>query len=218
MSKAASTATASALPGHVYVVDDDPDFRMAVVDLLESENIACSAYASTEALLDRELEAEPACLVLDVQFPGGSGLDLQQQLQELDRKIPIIFMTGHGDVEMCAKAMKRGAAEFLTKPLSADRLMSAVQEALTEDQRRSGQRLAMRTATAAMQSLTPREHEVLILVADGLLNKQIADRMAISEVTVKLHRGNVMRKFGVRSLARLMAILAHLPPAALTTT
>ena len=201
--------------GHVYVVDDDPGFHAAVFDVLESEGLRCSAYESTEALLAVELKEEPACLVLDVQLPGASGLDLQLQMQSLEHQIPIIFITGYGDVEMCARAMKRGASEFLTKPLSADRLLSAVHDALAEDRRRSERRHASRGALEALRSLTARELDVMALVSDGLLNKQIADRLDISEVTVKLHRGNAMRKFGQRSLARWMTMLAQLPPDAL---
>lgn len=201
--------------GHVYVVDDDPGFHAAAIDVLESEGLRCSVYESTEALLAAELKEEPACLVLDVQLPGASGLDLQVQMQSLEHQIPIIFITGHGDVEMCARAMKRGASEFLTKPLSADRLLSAVHEALAEDRRRSERRHASRGALEALRSLTARELDVMALVSDGLLNKQIADRLDISEVTVKLHRGNAMRKFGQRSLARWMTMLTQLPPDAL---
>jgi FixJ family two-component response regulator len=209
------TASGVAQNGHVYVVDDDPAFRAAVTDLLEAENLGCSAFESTEGLLASELSEEPACLVLDVQLPGVSGLDLQVQMQALDHQIPIVFITGHGDVEMCACAMKRGASQFLTKPFSAERLLEAVHEALEDDRRRASGRKATRAATEALRSLTAREVDVMALVTEGLLNKQIADRLAISEVTVKLHRGNAMRKFGVRSLARWMTMMGQLPPNAL---
>lgn len=201
--------------GHVYLVDDDPAFRAAVIDLFDAENLSCTPYESAEALLASELTEGPACLLLDVEFPGASGLDLQLMMKEVNNQIPIVFITGNGNVEMCARAMKRGASEFLTKPFSADVLLAAVREALDQDRQRATNRLASKAAGKALQSLTARELDVMELVAQGFLNKQVADRLGITEVTVKLHRGNAMRKFGVRSLALWMLMLNELPPTAL---
>ncbi|TXI25127.1 MAG: response regulator transcription factor [Roseateles sp.] len=201
--------------GHVYLVDDDPDFRAAVLDLLESAELSCSAFGRTEDLLTLDLDASPACLILDVQLPGVSGMEFQQQLAALDNQIPIIFITAFGDVETCARAMKRGASEFLTKPLSGDRLLMAVHEALAQDSSRTEHRQASRAAALALRTLTARELDVLLLVNDGLLNKQIAFELHITEATVKLHRGNLMRKLGVRSAASLGTLMRKLDPDAL---
>ena len=146
----APSLSASVETGHVYLVDDDPDFRAAVMDLLESAELSCSAFGRTEDLLTLDLDASPACLILDLQLPGVSGMEFQQQLVALDNQIPIIFITAFGDVETCARAMKRGASEFLTKPLSGDRLLMAVHEALAQDSSRTEHRQASRAAALAL--------------------------------------------------------------------
>jgi len=200
------TAAMSAdnLTGHVYIVDDDEGVRAALASLLESEGYSCSAFGSTEELLAQEIPPSLACLILDVRLPGTSGLDLQQGLKEAGSLLPIIFMTGYADVEMCARAMKRGASEFLTKPFEPQRVVEAVREAIELARVRLRDRLARDAVLDAARGLTPREHEVMELVVEGLLNKQIAGKLGISEVTVKLHRASVMRKMQAKSLADLV--------------
>ena len=188
----------------VFIVDDDVSVRRSVQDLLSSVALRSEAFATPQEFLDTKRADCPSCLVLDVRLPGMSGLDFQRALAEAGVSLPIIFITGHGDVPMTVQAMKAGAVEFLTKPCRDQDLLHAVRTALERDRvRRKNQ---MHTALLRAQSdrLTTREKEVMGFVAAGLLNKQIAAEMDITEVTVKMHRGNIMRKMQARSLADLV--------------
>jgi FixJ family two-component response regulator len=188
----------------VYVVDDDLSVRQSLDGLFRSVGLKVAAFASGPEFLQAALSEAPSCLVLDVRLPGQSGLDFQSELARADIRIPIIFMTGHGDIPMTVQAMKAGAVEFLTKPFRDQDMLDAVQLALGRDRaRREGE-----TATSKLRerfaTLTPREQEVMALVTAGLMNKQIAAELGVSEITVKVHRGNVTRKMGARSLADLV--------------
>ncbi|BFG76938.1 response regulator transcription factor [Paraburkholderia terrae] len=189
----------------VYVVDDDELVRGALSGLLRSIDIDVRAFASTEEFLAADKLAIPSCLVLDVRLRGQSGLALQQTLIDDGRlHMPIIFMTGYGDIAMSVKAMKAGAMDFLAKPFRDQDMIDAVIAALERDARRLASDRSLHTMRTAWDSLTPREREVLQLVATGLLNKQIAASMGIAEITAKIHRGQAMRKMNSRSVAELM--------------
>lgn len=189
----------------VYVVDDDELVRGALSGLLRSIDIDVRAFASTEEFLAADKPAIPSCLVLDVRLRGQSGLALQQTLIDDGRlHMPIIFMTGYGDIAMSVKAMKAGAMDFLAKPFRDQDMIDAVIAALERDARRLASDRSLHTMRTAWESLTPREREVLQLVATGLLNKQIAANMGIAEITAKIHRGQAMRKMNSRSVAELM--------------
>lgn len=189
----------------VYVVDDDELVRGALSGLLRSIDIDVRAFASTEEFLAADTPAIPSCLVLDVRLRGQSGLALQQTLIDDGRlHMPIIFMTGYGDIAMSVKAMKAGAMDFLAKPFRDQDMIDAVIAALERDARRLASDRSLHTMRTAWDSLTPREREVLQLVATGLLNKQIAANMGIAEITAKIHRGQAMRKMNSRSVAELM--------------
>ncbi|MBR0646630.1 response regulator transcription factor [Plastoroseomonas hellenica] len=188
----------------VRVVDDDPAIREAMLDLLRSVGIDAMGFASTPALLEAGLSARPGCLVLDVRLPGISGLDLQAQLAAGGDGLPIIFMTGHGDIPMSVRAMKAGAVDFLTKPVRDQDMLDAVAAAIATDRARREARAAAARVAALAATLTRREREVFDGVARGLMNKQIAGDLGITEITVKLHRGNVMRKMEARTLADLI--------------
>jgi len=188
----------------VFLVDDDADFRDSLVALLNSVGLQTKTFGSIGELLDTKLPDVISCLVLDVRLPGLSGLDFQAELAKTSDMVPIIFLTGYADVPMSVKAMKLGAVDFLTKPLRDQDLLDAVTVALQQDRtrREAGRELA--NLRSLLQSLTPREHEVMGLVAKGLMNKQIAGTLGVSEATVKFHRGRVMEKLGVRSVADLV--------------
>jgi FixJ family two-component response regulator len=189
----------------VYVVDDDELVRGALSGMLRSIDIDVRAFASTEEFLAADKPAIPSCLVLDVRLRGQSGLALQQTLIDDGRlHMPIIFMTGYGDIAMSVKAMKAGAMDFLAKPFRDQDMIDAVIAALERDARRLASDRSLHTMRTAWDSLTPREREVLQLVATGLLNKQIAANMGIAEITAKIHRGQAMRKMNSRSVAELM--------------
>jgi len=188
----------------VYVVDDDADVRDGLQSLFESVGLKCRVFDSTTAFLQSELPDEVRCLVLDVRLPGMSGLDFQAELSKAQARIPIIFISGHGDVPMSVKAMKAGAVEFLTKPVREQDLLDAVRAALDIDRARHEQESTMQALRAQYQSLSAREREVMALVVSGLMNKQAAAEIGISEVTVKVHRHNIMKKLGARSLAELV--------------
>ena len=196
----------------ILVVDDDQAVREALTDLIESVDLDAVGFASTRELLEAQLPDRTGCLVLDVRMPGGSGLDLQQQLAgNGGYHKPIIFLTGHGDIEMSVQAMKAGAVDFLTKPVRHQTLLDAVGQGIDRD---VAQRLAAETArkhTENHSSLTPRERQVLRAVAQGRLNKQIAYDLGISIVTVKLHRSSVMRKMQARSVGELIRAWEALP-------
>jgi FixJ family two-component response regulator len=188
----------------VCVVDDDASLREAMGSLLRSVDLKVELFASTAEFLEFDLPDGPRCLVLDVRLPGVSGLDFQAELAGKDIQIPIVFMTGHGDIPMTVKAMKAGAVEFLTKPFRDQDMIDAVHLALDHDRERQKNEGIVSKLRADYQTLTPREQEVMALVTAGLMNKQIAGELGLSEITVKVHRGNVTRKMGARSLADLV--------------
>jgi FixJ family two-component response regulator len=188
----------------VLVVDDDVTICEALADLLRSVGIESRCFASARALLEAALPDRPGALVLDVRLPGLSGLDFQEELARRGNAMPIIFMTGHGDIPMTVRAMKAGAVDFLTKPFRDQDMLDAVTAAIDRDGARRRMAAEDRQVAELAAALTPREREVLAAVRRGLLNKQIAHELGISEITVKLHRGNLRRKMGARSLADLL--------------
>jgi FixJ family two-component response regulator len=191
----------------VFVVDDDASVRQALTSLLQSVALRVEAFGSVaDFLKDRRLGngVAAACLILDVRLPGVSGLDFQAELARADTHLPIIFITGHGDIPMTVRAMKAGAVEFLIKPFREQDLLDAVQLALQRDRDRRIRESAVFETRARFEALTHREQEVFGLVTTGLMNKQIAGELGVSEITAKVHRGNVMRKMGARSLADLV--------------
>jgi FixJ family two-component response regulator len=188
----------------VFVVDDDASLREALKSLLRSVGLRVEAFGSGADFLKIKLPADAACLVLDVRLPGLSGLDFQAELAKAGIHIPIIFITGHGDIPMTVRAMKAGAVEFLTKPFRDQDLLDAVQIALERDRARRAHDETTRQLRTNFEALTPREQEVIGYVTSGLMNKQIAAELGVSEITVKVHRGNVMKKMGARSLADLV--------------
>ena len=194
----------------VFVVDDDPLIRDGVRSLVGSVGLQVLTFASARDFLGSTRPDAPACLVLDVRLPDLSGLDLQRELRKSDIPIPIIFITGHGDIPMTVQAMKAGAVEFLTKPLRRDVLLNAIRGALERSRAALRVDAEIQAIKNCYQSLTPREREVMGLVVTGLLNKQIAGELDISETTVKKHRGQVMRKMKSDSLAELVTIAARL--------
>ncbi len=188
----------------VFVIDDDASMCQALQRLFRSVGLQAQVFGSTEEFLNTKLPDVATCLVLDVRLPGGSGLDFQTELAKAKIHVPIIFITGHGDIPMSVKAMKAGAVEFLTKPFRDQELLDAIQVALNRDRARRQNDDAFSHLRALYELLTPREREVMALVTAGLMNKQIAGRLNVSEITVKIHRGNAMGKMGARSLAELV--------------
>jgi FixJ family two-component response regulator len=188
----------------VFVVDDDESLRAALKSLFGSVGLQAQLFASAAEFLQARLPDVPSVLVLDIRLPGVSGLDFQAELAKASIHIPIIFITGHGDIPMSVRAMKAGAVEFLTKPFREQDLLDAVQIGLEKDRARRQDAQAHSTLWASYNALTPREQEVIAFVTSGLMNKQIAGELGITEVTVKVHRGNAMRKMGARSLADLV--------------
>ena len=188
----------------VFVIDDDESLREALKNLFGMVGLRAETFAGPAEFLKRKLPDVPACIVLDVRLPGISGLELQTELATGDIKIPIIFMTGHGDIPMTVKAMKAGAVEFLTKPFRDQDLLDAIQQGLERDRKAREQRTESDELRRRIDSLTPRERDVLYLVVAGLLNKQIAGQLGTSEATVKIHRHRVMEKMGANSLAELV--------------
>jgi FixJ family two-component response regulator len=196
---------------HVLIVDDDEEVRTALQELLLSVGLDATCFASTEELLDADLPRRPGCLVLDVRMPGSSGLDLQNHLAANDDAPPVIFLTGHADVPMTVKAMKAGAVDFLTKPVRDQALLDAVTAGIETDIARRKRAQAVKKHVERLATLTPRERQVFAEVARGRLNKQIAFDLGISEVTVKLHRGSVMRKMQAASVGELIRAWEALP-------
>jgi len=191
----------------VFVVDDDAAVRKAVSRLLRSAGLAVAVFASPREFLAQYDPATPGCLVLDVAMPGFSGLQLQTALSEKGTSLPIIFLTGHGDVSKSVQAMKGGAADFLTKPVNAKNLLPAIHAAIERDAVARREQAELSEIRARLDALTPREREVLEHVAAGQLNKQIADDMGITEATVKMHRARVMAKMTVQSVAELARLV-----------
>jgi FixJ family two-component response regulator len=188
----------------VYVVDDDSSVRNAITMLLEASGFKVETSDSAQAFLERDLVNASGCLVLDVQMEGLSGLDLQQELTTANVHLPIIFITGHGDVPMSVQAMKAGAVEFLTKPFREQELLSAVRQAVARESVAHTEHTERASIRQRYEKLTPREKEVMALVAQGLLNKQIALKLSASEGTIKIHRGHVMLKMQAGSIAALV--------------
>jgi FixJ family two-component response regulator len=188
----------------VFLVDDDSSIRGAIANLLDAVGIQVRSFPSAEIFLAEDRPAVPSCLVLDVRLPGISGLQFQDRLAEAGIRIPIIFISAHADVPMSVRAMKAGAMEFLPKPFRDQDLLDAVQLALARDAERIDKERSLEGTRANFERLTPREREILHHVAGGLMNKQIAAHMGLAEITVKIHRGNLSRKMGARSLADLV--------------
>jgi len=187
----------------VIVVDDDRDLREALENLFASVGLRVVPFGSAAEMLDAELPDAPSCLVLDIRLPGISGLEFQGQLARSGLLLPIVFMTGHGDIPMTVRAMKAGAVDFLTKPFRDQDMIDAVSNAIERDRKRRQAEVAVDGVRAHYNSLTPRESELMWFVTKGLLNKQIAAEMGLAEITVKIHRGNMMRKMGASSVAEL---------------
>jgi FixJ family two-component response regulator len=188
----------------VIVIDDDASMRRALTNLFQSVGLAVEVFGSASEMLQAKLPDVASCLVLDIRLPGLSGLDFQTELAKANIQIPIIFMTGHGDVPMTVRAMKGGAVDFLTKPLRDQDMLDAVMTAIERDRKRREADRIVANLQAHFEALTPREREILALVSTGLLNKQIAAELGLAEITVKIHRGHVMRKMGAKSLADLL--------------
>ena len=191
----------------IHVIDDDPSVRRALGRLLAAAGHRCETHDSAEAFLARRPEAGPGCAVIDLQLPGASGLDLQARLAELGETLPLIFLTGRGDIPASVRAMKGGAVDFLTKPVETAALLAAIAAALDQGRALSAARAAEAGVDLCLARLTPREREVLDMVVEGRLNKQIAADLGVAEKTIKVHRARVMRKLQVRTIADLVRLV-----------
>jgi FixJ family two-component response regulator len=188
----------------VVVIDDDISVRRALTNLFQSVGLKVEAFASASEMLHSKIPDVASCLVLDIRLPGLSGLDFQAELVKANIHIPIIFMTGHGDIPMTVRAMKGGAVDFLTKPFRDQDILDAVATAIERDRKRRESDKVIAQLQALFDTLTPREREVFVLVSSGLMNKQVAAELGLAEITVKLHRGHIMRKMAAKSLADLV--------------
>ena len=188
----------------VFVIDDDAAVRSSLSSLFRSVGLQATTFSSAAEFLSSHKPDVPSCLVLDVRLPGVGGIEFQAELAKANIRVPIIFITGYGDIPMTVRAMKAGAIEFLTKPFRDQDLLDAVRMGLDRDSARREREQALSGVVAAHETLTLREKEVFPLVTSGLMNKQIAAKLGVSEITVKVHRGNIMRKMGARSLAALV--------------
>ena len=188
----------------VFIVEDDELMRRALSNLFQSVGLEVEMFGSASEMLQTKLPDVASCLVLDIRLPGLSGLDFQAELARANIHIPIIFMTGHGDIPMTVRAMKGGAVDFLTKPFRDQDMLDAVTVAIERDRKRREADKIVANLQAHFETLTPREREILALVSSGLMNKQIAAELGLAEITVKIHRGHIMKKMGARSLADLL--------------
>jgi FixJ family two-component response regulator len=199
-----SREPASAREPIVFVVEDDASMRSALTNLFQSVGLEVEVFGSAPEMLQSKLPDVASCLVLDIRLPGLSGLDFQTELAKANIHIPIIFMTGHGDIPMTVRAMKSGAIDFLTKPFRDQEMLDAVATAIERDRKRREADKIVADLQTHLQTLTPREREILALVSTGLMNKQIAGELGLAEITVKIHRGHIMKKMGAKSLADLL--------------
>jgi FixJ family two-component response regulator len=204
MERAKMHEPASAREPIVFVIDDDASMRRALANLFQSVGLRVEVFGSAPEMLQSKLPDVASCLVLDIRLPGLSGLDFQAELAKANIHIPIIFMTGHGDIPMTVRAMKGGAVDFLTKPFRDQDMLDAVVMAIERDRKRREIEKVVVDLQALFATLTSREREVLALVATGLMNKQVAAELGLAEITVKIHRGHIMKKMGARSLADLV--------------
>ena len=208
-SRATSPVSAAEEP-IVYVIDDDPLMLGALGMLFRSIDLRVEEFASATEFLQHQLPPVPSCLILDIRLPRLSGFDLQAELGRLGIKMPVIFITGHGDIPMSVKAMKAGAVDFLTKPFRDQEMLDAVTAALERDRRRRTEEKSHSEVQARFTSLTPRERQIMALVTGGLMNKQVAGKIGIAQQTVKIHRGKLMRKMRAKSLADLVLMAENL--------